>query len=167
MTQLRFDTRCNNKLFAVAIRILSAMTCVKWGFMRRRRRVQYISSIEIPLHIGTITGKPYEKNITRDYNIINKPANFTHDIWIEHLTCELKTYMNSVITDKVILANIALYCISTHTATLYDDAAEYNSKYANILIDTTDAWLLGTEFILTDEIAIIEDKKMEELLGDW
>lgn len=166
MSELRFDVRCNNKLFTAAIQILTAMTGVKWGFMRRRRRVQYVSSLEIPLRIGTLVGKHYDKTTKYDYNIVNKPGGLFHK-WVEHLTCELRVYMITAVVDASILKSILAYHITAHTATLYDDAAEYNTKYANISMCVADAWLSGTEFIIDDEIVAIEEQKIEQPLGDW
>ena len=161
---LHFDTRCNNKLFSESIKILEAMTGIKWGFMRRRHRIQYISSIEIPVTIGSRMQRRYAER-PHDYKIANIPGSFAHDEWIEHLKCELKNYMLTVVKDPAILDRIRGYVIVSKTATLYDDAAEFNKKY-NTGGSVTDAWLSGTEFTLIDEIPYMPTIE-EEPLGDW
>ncbi len=91
----------NSTIYNKIIKILNNLTGIVWGFVQSGRRVKYLSSVELPIKIGILWGKKYEKNIKYklDISISNKsPAMFyDEDLWIEALTSELQVGLRCIL----------------------------------------------------------------------
>jgi len=74
------------------IKLLGEITGLQWGYYKPSRRVQYVSSVEIPVKIGAIWGKNYEKNCKPlDIEIIHKYKKiFDGNGWADAAGSELK-----------------------------------------------------------------------------
>ena len=142
MTKLVFDRPSGSGLYDGAICALDNLTGFKWGFIKGRRRVQYLSSIQLPIKICVLWGKSYEKNYrwAPDVEIVNKfPSKFdTREIWIDVITTELQLKLIKLNINSDIMTRVKLWRPSSHPAAMILHAEEQNKKHLNISVYSTE-----------------------------
>lgn len=127
-----FDKPANSAIYNQIIKILDNLTGIKWGFVKSKHRVKYLSSNEVPITIGILWGKPYEKRCKPlDISINCKtPSMFpTNDEWVDAVTAELQIGLLKFVKDNSILEKIKSLNMSGDYAELVIEAEIQNKKY--------------------------------------
>lgn len=140
----------NSKIYDDVLKILDKLTGVKWGFVKSKHRVKYLSSVEVPIKIGIEWGKFYEKNIKYklDISIQNKsPRAFeSYVAWEDAIGVELQSGL-LLFTSGTIADTVSQWEPTEEYADLLREAHEQNSafqrQYAHSRMIIFDAWADG------------------------
>lgn len=128
------DRPANSKIYNDLLRILHSLTGVQWGYVKNKHRVQYLSSVEVPLKIGIEWGKGYEKNVKYklDISISNKsPAIFGDQTeWENAVKTELHFGLLELVKNEEIKNKISQWEPEGEYAEMLIFAAEQNKKYS-------------------------------------
>jgi len=127
------------------MKILAELTGVKWGYVKSKQRVKYLISLEIPLKIGIMWGKPYEKRIKYklDISISNKSPNMfgSEDEWKQAVKAELQMELLRLVHDPPIKAKLGKWEPEGEYAEMLLFAEEQKAKYDSKISKEWDIWM--------------------------
>lgn len=134
MSKLNFDLPAKSKFYADVIEILNIITGIKWGYVKTRSRIKYLSSEEFPILIAATWKKVYKKDPIFDIKISNKlPSKFpSRDAWIDCVGAELQIKLLKILDnnlDKKIISRIKNWSCTTEYGNMILQADEQNRLY--------------------------------------
>jgi hypothetical protein len=134
------------------IKILCHLTGVTWGYVGKKT-IQYISSNEIPIKVGTSTQNYYERfrKYKLDIDIINRSsAEFSNvQEWEIAVTAELQYGLLKIPNlSPSLREKIAIWQPSGEFAELLQTADEFLARYGDFVVKERDAWMLDCEKIV-------------------
>jgi hypothetical protein len=102
MTLIHYG-RCSNLFYNTIIKILGQLTLpiVKWGYVRSKHRIKYITSVDVPVKIGACYGKSYEKRQKYKFDIDMTP-------YIHHYSRKYTKYIEYNLAHTLLLYKLPI-----------------------------------------------------------
>jgi hypothetical protein len=138
------DRPAHSKIYDGLLRCLKRLTDCKWGYVRGKRIIRYLTSHEIPIKIGIYRGKLYENNckFVLDIVIDNVPGDLFEntELWENALTAELQVKLLHVVENDRVRALISQWKPYGDYAEMLIES-DVQNRHRAINVKSYDVWL--------------------------